>query len=111
MASYDRPSDLQSNTTLPGMGTPGSYGGGMSPSLSDQTPGLDRMARVRDAAMRPVGWARERPAITASVLGGIVLIGIGTYLALRSRRSRWEMMSDELQCRAEELYGWVKSKL
>lgn len=118
MPIYDRPSDLQSTTTLPGVGTPGvgttygSTGGGMSPSLREQTPGLDTLSRVRDYAMRPVSWARERPALSASIIGGLALIGIGTFLALRSRRqSRWEMFSDELQSRAGDLYGWLRHKI
>ncbi len=117
MPTYDRPSDLQSNTTVPGMGATGvgaTYGstGGMSPSLEEQTPGLDALSRVRDLAMRPVSWMRERPALGASIIGGLALIGIGSFLAFRSRRqSRWEMFADELQGRAEELYGWLRSKI
>ena len=67
---------------------------GMSPPLSEQTPGLDKTSRLRNMAMRPVSYARERPGVTLSILGGIIVLGIGTYLALRPRRpTRWEMKS------------------
>jgi hypothetical protein len=104
MATYDRPSDLQSSFDANARMT----GGGMSPPLADQTPGLDTTARVRNLAMRPVSWARERPDIAFSILGGIAVIGIGTWLAMRSRKmSRLE----QIQCKAEEMYGWLRSKV
>jgi len=114
MPTYDRPSDLQSNTTLPGVGTPAaSYAGhGMSPSLSEQTPGLDRVSRVRNLAMRPVSWAREKPALAASIIGGLAVIGLGTWLALRTRSvSRYERLNRLLRRRAGRAYGWVRQQV
>jgi hypothetical protein len=103
MAIYDRPSDLQSPSQT---GAPAA-GGGMSPSLSDQTPGLDPTSRARSLALRPVSWARERPAIALSILGGLCAIGLGTWLMLRTRRtSRLE----DLRGRAEEMVGWLRAK-
>ena len=114
MPTFDRPSDLQSNTTLPGVGTPaGTYAGhGMSPSLSEQTPGLDRTARVRNLAMRPVSWVREQPALAASILGGLAVIGLGTWLAFRSRRmSRFEQFTAGVKCGATDAYDWLRSRI
>jgi hypothetical protein len=117
MPIYDRPSDLQSHNTLPGVGaaggaTYGTTGGGMSPSLTDQTPGLDRASRARNLAMRPVSFVREQPALAASVIGGLIVIGLGTWLALRSRRtSRLERIADDIRCYADEAYGWLRSKV
>jgi hypothetical protein len=107
MPIYDRPSDLQTNITSP-PGSTRTTQGGMSPSLSDQTPGLDTSSRARNLAMRPVSWARERPEMAISIIGGLIVIGIGTWLAVRSRRvSRLEA----IKCKAEDLYGWLRSKI
>jgi hypothetical protein len=114
MPTYDRPSDLQAHTTLPGVGTPaGTYAGqGMSPSLSEQTPGLDRTRRVRDLAMRPVSWAREQPALAASILGGLALIGLGTLLAFTLRRpSRYQRLNRLVRRRAGDAYGWMRARV
>jgi hypothetical protein len=84
----------------------------MSPSLSELTPGLDRTSRVRNLAMRPVSWVREQPALAASILGGLAVIGLGTWLAFRSRRmSRFEQLLDDVKCGATDAYGWLRSKV
>jgi hypothetical protein len=119
MATYDRPNDLQfsnPNMDRPVVGaSEAQTGRGMSPSLSEQTPGLDATSRARNLAMRPVSWARERPAIAFSILGGLAVIGIGTFLAMRSRRpSRLEMLRDQgilLRDKGADLYDWLRSKL
>jgi hypothetical protein len=109
MAIYDRPSDLESATGYrAAQNVDMREGQGPSPSLSEQTPGLDRTARARDLAMRPISWARERPAMLVSLVGGLMVIGIGTWLAVRSRRpSRLEMLRD----RGVDLYDWLRSKM
>jgi hypothetical protein len=104
MATYDRPSDLHSSYDANVRAT----AGGMAPPLSEQTPGLDVTSRVRTLAMRPVSWARERPDIAVSILGGLAVLGIGTWLAMRSRRMS---RLDEIKCKAEEMYGWLRSKI
>lgn len=74
--------------------------------LSQQTPGLDPTQRVKNMAMRPVSFARERPDIAAAIIGGIFVAGIGAYFALRaSRKSRFE----ELKCAVEDMYGKLRS--
>lgn len=55
----------------------------MSPSLTEQTPGLDKLQGLRDVAMRPVAYVRERPVMALSVLGGLVALGLGAWLAYR----------------------------
>lgn len=124
MATYDRPNDVQFTSANPdltagGVGGLGSERRGMSPSLSEQTPGLDSTSKVRGLAMRPVAYARERPAVVASILGGLVVIGIGTWLAMRARRpTRWELLRDygldlgsSARDRGIDLYDWLRSKL
>jgi hypothetical protein len=105
----DDRSDIQQ--TSPRLSTPGNSSfddRGMSPSLTDQTPGLDKTSRLRGAVMRPVSYARERPAIVLSIVGGLVVLGIGTWLALRTRRpTRWQMMKDY----GTDAYEWVRSKI
>ena len=87
-------------------------GRGMSPSLSEQTPGMDKTSRIRNMAMRPVSYVRERPGISLSILGGLIVLGIGTYLALRPRRrTRWEMMMDYARGYGTDAYDWMRSKL
>jgi hypothetical protein len=45
---------------------------GGTPSLEAQTPGLDPERPVRDAALRLLSWARERPGV-ALLVGGALL--------------------------------------
>jgi hypothetical protein len=115
MATYDRPSDVQFTNATPDLGNLGGERRGMSPSLTEQTPGLDATSKVRTYAMRPVSYARERPAVVASILGGLVVLGIGTWLAMRSRRpTRLEMLRDHglaLRDRGVDLYDWLRSQL
>jgi hypothetical protein len=115
--AIDRPSDIQQ--TSPSFATPGSYGyeergRGMSASLTDQTPGLDPQARLRNMAMRPVSYARERPAIVLSIVGGMIVLGIGTWLALRSRRpTRWDLVKGYGRMAKDhgvDALDWVRSK-
>jgi len=81
---------------------------GESPSLTDQTPGLDKLAPIRDAAMRQVTWVRENRAMVLSIFGGLAAIGLGAWLVLRSRRpSKMEL----LRSRGEELVDWLRDKL
>jgi hypothetical protein len=56
-----------------------------TPSLSGQTPGLDRGRRARDLAIRAGTAVRARPRTFMGILGGLVLIGVGAFLALRRR--------------------------
>jgi hypothetical protein len=75
--------------------------------LSQQTPGLDPTQRVKNIAMRPVSWARERPDLAAAIIGGIAVVSIGAFFAIRaSRKSRF----DELMCYVEDMYGKVRSR-
>jgi hypothetical protein len=125
MATYDRPNDVQFTSANPDLGagglnsTLGTERRGMSPSLSEQTPGLDKTSRVRSLAMRPVSYARERPAVVASIVGGLVVLGIGTWLAMRSRRpTRWQLLRDygidlgtTARDRGVDLFDWLRSKL
>jgi hypothetical protein len=114
MATYDRPNDVQFTSSSPDFAAGGERRG-MSPSLSEQTPGLDRTSRVRGLAMRPVSYARERPAVVLSIVGGLVVLGIGTWLAVRSRRpSRLEMLRDQgllLRDKGIDLIDWLRSRL
>jgi hypothetical protein len=103
MAIYNRPSDLQT-----GNEESVHVGGGMSPSLEEQTPGLEPTSRVRNLAMRPVAWVRERPDIAIAIFGGLAAVGLGTWLALRNRRvSR----IDQIKSRAEDMVGWLRSRV
>ena len=116
MATYDRPSDIQfTNVNTDPTGIPGGERRGMSPSLTEQTPGLDATSRVRSYAMRPVSYARERPAVVLSIVGGLVVLGIGTWLAMRTRRpTRLEMLRDHgvaLRDKGVDLYDWLRSQL
>jgi hypothetical protein len=118
MAIDDRPSDIQQTSPAYGAGNNIREGRGISPSLSEQTPGMDRASRARNMAMRPVSYARERPAIALSILGGLVVLGLGTWLALRSRKpTRWEMLRDYgvglgvgLKHRGAGAYDWMRSR-
>jgi hypothetical protein len=56
-----------------------------TPSLSEQTPGLDRGRSVRTLALRAKAAARARPRAMLGILGGLLLIGVGAFLALRRR--------------------------
>jgi hypothetical protein len=61
-------------------------------SLEQQTPGLDRGRRIRNAATRGASWARERPVLIFGALGGLALVGVGvgTWIYLRNREpERW----------------------
>jgi MYXO-CTERM domain-containing protein len=58
-----------------------------SPPLSEQTPGLDRDRRLRALALRTKTAVASRPRTFLGVLGGLVLIGVGAFLALRRRRA------------------------
>ncbi len=81
---------------------------GMSPSLGEQTPGMDATREVRDIAMRQWAWARENKGITISLMGGLVAIGFGTWLILRARRpTRLEMLRDK----GSDLADWIRSKI
>jgi hypothetical protein len=112
MATSDRPNDARTQGTGPDLAA---HARGMSPPLSEQTPGLDRTRRVRNVAMRPVSYARERPAVVMSIVGGLVVLGIGTWLAMRSRRpSRMELLRDKgvyLRDKGSELIDWLRSQL
>ncbi len=80
----------------------------MSPSLTEQTPGLDRNAQLRDMAMREMTWMRENRAMLLGIVGGLAAIGLGTWLVLRSRRpTRLEM----LRSRGEDLLDWLRERL
>jgi len=85
---------------------------GMSPSLSNQTPGLDPEREVRDIAMRQWTWAKENPGIALGILGGLFAIGLGSWLILRSRRpTRYEMFRDLMADKGSDLRDWFRSKL
>lgn len=102
---------IEGNTTYPNKET--IPGRGMSPSLSEQTPGLENesklnLDKVKDYAQRPYFWLRNRPTIALSILGGLVVVGVGTFFAIRAgrRQTRWEMLRD----RTGDLYEWMRSK-
>ncbi len=81
---------------------------GMSPSLTDQTPGLDAERGVRDFAMRRWSWVKENQAIALGILGGLCAIGLGTWLIVRSREpTRLEMLRDK----GSDLADWIRAKL
>jgi hypothetical protein len=81
---------------------------GMSPSLKNQTPGMDATRSARDEAMRQVAWLRENRAIVGGIVGGLVAIGLGTWLVLRARRpTRMEMLRD----RGQDILDWLRGKL
>lgn len=116
MATYDRPNDVQFTSATPDLGNhTAASGRGMSPSLTEQTPGLDSTSRVRNLAMRPVSYARERPAVVLSIVGGLVVLGIGTWLAMRSRKpTRLQMLRDKgifLRDKGVDLVDWLRSQL
>ena len=119
MAIHDRPNDVQFTSVNPDFAAAGTGASaerpGMSPSLTEQTPGLDRTSRARNLAMRPVSYARERPAVVLSILGGLVVLGLGTWLAVRSRRpTRLELLRDKgifLRDKGIDLYDWLRSQM
>jgi hypothetical protein len=77
-------------------------------SLPSQTPGLDKTRKVRDLAVRGASWARERPAAVIGVLGGLLVAGLGLFLALRARRpTRIERFRDG----ASDLWDRLRAKL
>jgi hypothetical protein len=80
----------------------------MSPSLTEQTPGLDKTAPLRDRAMREVAWMRENRAVLSGIVGGLVAIGLGTWLVLRARRPT---RMDILRARGLDAYGWVRDRI
>jgi hypothetical protein len=93
------PMDYTSDTNTPR---------GMSPSLAEQTPGMDATREVRDVAMRQWAWARENKGIALGLIGGLAAIGIGTWLIVRSRRpTRLEMLRD----RGSDIADWIRSKI
>src|SRR5262249_33921558 len=80
----------------------------MSPSLTEQTPGLDRTASLRDAAMRELTRLREHRALLGGIVGGLMAISLGTWLVLRARRpTRLEL----LRARGEDIYGWLRDRI
>ncbi len=115
MPSEDRTNDIRQPGAPLGSSNHNDLRHGMSPSLTEQTPGLDRTSRVRNLAMRPVSYARERPAVAVSIIGGLIVLGIGTWLALRQRRpTRWQMMRDygvAVKDRGVDAYDWLRSKI
>ncbi len=81
---------------------------GMSPSLKNQTPGMDVTRAARDEAMRKMAWVRENRNLVGGIVGGLVAIGLGTWLILRARRpTRMEM----LKSRGMDVLDWMRGKL
>ncbi len=81
---------------------------GMSPSLTNQTPGLDAGREARDFALRQWSWLKENQGLTLGILGGLCAIGIGTWLLVRSRQpTRLEMLRDK----GSDLVDWIRAKL
>jgi hypothetical protein len=81
---------------------------GMSPSLTNQTPGMDAEREVRDIAMRQLSWLRENRGFALGLLGGICAIGLGAWLIVRARRpSRMDM----LRAKGSDLADWFRSKM
>lgn len=81
---------------------------GMSPSLKNQTPGMDATRAARDEAMRKMAWLRENRNVVGGIVGGLVAIGLGTWLVLRARRpTRMEMLKN----RGMDVLDWLRSRL
>lgn len=81
---------------------------GMSPSLAQQTPGLDTARPIRDLVIRETSWFRENKGLALSVLGGIAAMGLGTWLVLRRREpTRMELAREK----GAELFEWLRAKL
>ena len=58
-----------------------------TPSLSEQTPGLETGRRIKSLALRAKAIASSRPRSFMGILGGLLVIGIGAFLTLRRKHA------------------------
>jgi hypothetical protein len=53
---------------------------GMSPPLSEQTPGLDKTSAVRRAALRGVTYVRSHRRLFGGILAGLAVVSVARRL-------------------------------